>query len=103
MRSRILVGILLVIVLLILTSPSEENYYTWLKNEHGISCSDDESKQICLKVEGEQQKNIEWNSRHTQHVGVYTIYEDYYIDHEGNEIEIRGFGILNTFFKLKSK
>jgi hypothetical protein len=53
--------------------------------------------------DGQEELVLQWKSRHVQSAGVYSKYEDTYEDSEGNEVEIRAFGILKTFIDLGTK
>ncbi|RAP77230.1 hypothetical protein [Paenibacillus montanisoli] len=97
MKRKIIVIILVITVILFLTNPGDSKYESWLENNHGVSCTNDGIDIKCKQVK-ETEEIIEWRSRHVKHLGIYSIYDDYYENKKGEEIIIRAVGILNTFF-----
>lgn len=83
----------LLIVLLIITCPNEEDYYSWLSKNHNLSCEDFEYNQICHYNDEE----IEWHSKHVRSAGIFMQVKATYTNPNA-AIEIRTIGILNYFF-----
>ncbi|MHA0858085.1 hypothetical protein [Paenibacillus sp. CMAA1364] len=100
-KKTIILGTFIIIIFsLVLTNPRELDYSKWLEREHEINCSNDEQEWKCRKSDNNNVIELKWKSRHIQHIGIYSIYEDYYEDREGRETKIKAIGILKTFINL---
>lgn len=86
-------AIIVIIIFLFLTNPSESKYASWLENNYKISCTNDGHVLNCKQAK----EIIEWKSRYVTNYGIFSIYKDYYEDN-GEKIEIEAIGILNTFY-----
>ncbi|NOU70288.1 hypothetical protein GC098_02350 [Paenibacillus sp. LMG 31458] len=87
-------AIIVIIVYLFLTNPSESKYVSWLENNHEISCINDGLALNCKQAK----EIIEWKSRSVNDYGIFSIYRDYYEDKNGEKIEIKAIGILNIVY-----
>lgn len=87
-------AIIVIIIFLFLTNPSEAKYASWLENNHEITCINDGLTLNCKQAK----QIIEWKSRSVKDCGIFSIYRDYYEDKNGKNIEIKAIGILNTFY-----
>jgi hypothetical protein len=97
MKKKNLVSIgviILVIVFLFNSNPNESKYVSWLENNHSISCINDGLALNCKQ----DNKIIEWKSRSVKDYGFFSIYKDNYEDKNGEKIEIKAIGILNTVY-----
>ncbi|MCM3173033.1 hypothetical protein [Paenibacillus sp. MER 99-2] len=97
-RNVILV-VLFAILILVFTNPNEADYDQWLAEEHGIryTSSPEMGREYVMSKNGVDQK-IENRRGTIQHAGIYTIYDKHYTDAEGNDINIKAFGILKMLF-----
>lgn len=84
-----IIGVLL--ILLIVTCPNDDDYFEWLAKRHNISCKVEE-----LIVCNDNSKKIDWNSRHIKSAGIFMQVEDNYSD-MNTTYEIRAIGIFNSF------
>jgi hypothetical protein len=91
--SLIVLGLLL--ILLGVTCPDDDDYKAWLAERHEIFCEVGGPDQIIVCNRGEN--SVEWQSKHVRSLPFYMQVEDNYS--EGNKaFTIRAFGILNHFF-----
>ncbi|KQY84058.1 hypothetical protein ASD24_09700 [Paenibacillus sp. Root52] len=97
-RNIILV-VLFAILILVFTNPNEADYEQWLAEEHGIhyTSSPEMGREYVMSTNGVDQK-IEYRGGHIQHAGIYTFYDNRYTDADGNDINIKAFGILKMLF-----
>jgi hypothetical protein len=82
----------LIILLLIITCPSKEDYFEYLSKEYNISCLTAGDGSICQ----DNVKSIEWKSRHIQYAGIFIKVEDKY-SVSNTLYEIRTIGVFNMF------
>ncbi|MNC26909.1 hypothetical protein D3C75_750610 [compost metagenome] len=97
-RNVILV-VIFVILILVFTNPNEADYDQWLAEEYGIhyTNSPEMDREYVMSSNGVDQK-IEYREGHIQHAGIYTFYDKHYTDADGNDINIKAFGILKMLF-----
>lgn len=88
--SLSIIGIAL--LLLIVTCPTDEDYFEWLSNKHNISCITTGNGIVCK----DNNKNIEWKSRHIRNAGIFMLVEDEYSD-TNTIYKIKAVGILSVF------
>lgn len=103
MRRKVRITISVVVVILfsmIFTNPTKSDYTSWLREKHGIICTNDGLEINCKQLKDNNEIKINWMSGHVKNVGIYTIFEENYNDNDGNLIEIRGIGILKTLIDL---
>jgi hypothetical protein len=95
MIKRILSDLLLTfglaLVLLVVTCPSDDDYFVWLEKEYRIKCVDGN----CTREE----ETIDWQSRGVQSTGIYNRVKDNYRGPYGEKIEIKALGILGRYYK----
>lgn len=100
-KGRITIGVVVVILLcMIFTNPNKSDYTSWLREKHGIICTNNGLEINCKQLKDNNEIKINWMSGHVKNVGIYTIFEENYNDMDGNLIEIRGIGILKTLINL---
>ncbi|PWV97968.1 hypothetical protein DFQ01_11950 [Paenibacillus cellulosilyticus] len=87
-----LIGLGLLLFVLYITNPDEEDYKTWLADRYDISCPDDS---VFLCKQGSM--TIDWQSQHVESALLYTKVQEIYSDHD-TAIVIRAFGILGHFY-----
>jgi hypothetical protein len=86
------------IVVLFLTSPDEEKYVSWLKEQHGITCENNydcydhfNNKKITFRSQGVRDGYL-----------LFSLIDTTFIDEtQTNEREIKAIGILSTYFTIK--
>jgi len=95
-----IIVIVIIIVILAFTNPSRTDFYTWLESEHGIHVSYDVNEGTTYtQITNGQEKSLNFRSGHIQHVGIFTTYNETFMNAEGNEINIKATGVMNMFFK----
>ncbi|WP_373233408.1 hypothetical protein [Cohnella sp.] len=91
--SLMFLGLLL--LLLGVTCPDNDDYKAWLAERYEIFCEVGGPDQIILCNRGKN--SVEWKSKHVRSLLFYMQVEDNYS--EGNKVFIiRAFGIFNHFF-----
>ncbi|AQQ53341.1 hypothetical protein [Planococcus lenghuensis] len=94
-------GTLSIVVLgLMLTVPTADEFETWTADAQGITCDD--------PLEREAEFNCRHNdailsekSRHIRDSGLFMTAEKTYRDQDGNDITVRALGVFNTFVEME--
>ena len=101
MKLRYLFGLgILMLLLLIYTCPTDEDYREWLENKHGIACWNDGINSGCKKSQNGIEEPVYKVSSHTQHGMIYKKIRDRYRDEKGNIMEFHSFGMLKVIVDL---
>ncbi|SLK13211.1 MULTISPECIES: hypothetical protein [unclassified Paenibacillus] len=91
--------VVIIIVILAFTNPTRTDFYTWLESEYGIHVSYDINETTYTQITNGQERSLNFRSGHIQHVGIFTTYNETFMDAEGNEINIKAIGVMNMFFE----
>jgi hypothetical protein len=91
--------VVIILAILAFTNPSRTDFYTWLESEYGIHVSYDINETTYTQITNGQEKSLNFRSGHIQHVGIFTTYNEIFMDAEGNVINIKAIGVMNMFFK----
>ncbi|MGV2883679.1 hypothetical protein [Paenibacillus taichungensis] len=92
--------VVIIIVILAFTNPTRTDFNKWLESEHGIHVSYDVNAGTkYTQITNGQERSLNFRSGHIQHVGIFTTYNETFMDAEGNEINIKATGVMNMFFK----
>ncbi|MDH4616593.1 hypothetical protein [Brevibacillus sp. AY1] len=82
----------IVIIISIITCPTDDDYFEWLSDKYNISCTSTPKEMICK----ENTNEIEWNSRYIKSAGIYQKVEDNYSS--SNTIyEMKVIGLFGIF------
>ncbi|MGW7162391.1 hypothetical protein [Paenibacillus taichungensis] len=98
-KLPVVMGLVTLVVIMIITNPTRSDFYTWLESEYGIHVSYDINETTYTQITNGQEKSLNFRSGHIQHVGIFTTYNETFMDVEGNEINIKATGVMNMFFK----
>ncbi len=98
-RKILVMSLVILVVIMIITNPSRTDFYTWLESEHGIHVSYDINETTYTQITNGQERSLNFRSGHIQHVGIFTTYNETFMDAEGNEINIKAIGVMNMFFE----
>ncbi|OMF16644.1 hypothetical protein BK131_01200 [Paenibacillus amylolyticus] len=95
LRTGIVVLVVL-LVILVMTNPNEEDFVAWLASEHDIHFSYDvnEGRTFTQTIDGEGEK-LHFKGGHIRHMGIYSTYSYLFADNEEKEIQIEAVGIMN--------
>lgn len=98
-KLPVVMGLVTLVVIMIITNPTRSDFYTWLEREYGIHVFYDINETTYTQITNGQEKSLNFRSGHIQHVGIFTTYNETFMDVEGNEINIKATGVMNMFFK----
>lgn len=98
-RKILVMSLVILVVIMIITNPTRTDFYTWLESEYGIHVSYDINETTYTQITNGQEKSLNFRSGHIQHVGIFTTYNETFMDVEGNEINIKAIGVMNMLFK----
>lgn len=98
-RKILVMSLVTLVVIMIITNPTRTDFYTWLESEHGIHVSYDINETTYTQITNGQERSLNFRSGHIQHVGIFTTYNETFMDAEGNEINIKAIGVMNMFFE----
>lgn len=95
LRTGIVVLVVLLLIL-VMTNPNEEDFVAWLATEHDIhsSYNVNEGRTFVQKIDGEE-KTLHYKAGHIRHRGIYSTYSYRFADNEENEVQIEAVGIMN--------
>lgn len=98
LRKGIVVLVVL-LVILVMTNPNEEDFVAWLASEHDIHSSYDvnEGRTFTQTIDGEE-KTLHYKGGHILHMGIFLTYSYLFLDNEEKEIQIEAVGIMNMLF-----
>lgn len=92
MRRYIFLFIALILVVLVSTTPSSQDYHVYLKKEHGLNCEEKTDK--CIHAKFDMESEVV-HSLPIFMIATTTIFGD-----ENNKIRV--LGIFNHFFVLEN-
>jgi len=96
--KAIIFGVIILLIIMITTTPSHERFDKWVLQKHEISCEFDAYLgSICYKNE----ELIDFRSSHFRGAGLFASYEQNYRYENGERETFRTFGILGMLFKMK--
>ncbi|WP_146752090.1 hypothetical protein [Paenibacillus taichungensis] len=98
-KLPVVMSLVILVVIMIITNPTRTDFYTWLESEYGLHVSYDINETTYTQITNGQEKSLNFRSGHIQHVGIFTTYNETFMDVEGNEINIKATGVMNMFFK----
>jgi hypothetical protein len=98
-KLPVVMSLVTLVVIMIITNPTRTDFYTWLESEYGIHVSYDINETTYTQITNGQEKSLNFRSGHLQHVGIFTTYNEIFMDAEGNVINIKAIGVMNMFFK----
>ncbi|MDQ0657768.1 hypothetical protein [Paenibacillus sp. W2I17] len=98
LRTGIVVLVVLLLIL-VMTNPKEEDFVAWLASEHNIhsSYNVNEGRTFVQKIDGEG-RNLHVKGGHIRHMGIFSTYSYLFSDNEEKEIQIEATGIMNMLF-----
>ncbi|CAM4213742.1 hypothetical protein PAXY110619_01450 [Paenibacillus xylanexedens] len=98
LRTGIFVLVVL-LVILVMTNPNEEDFVAWLASEYDIHSSYDvnEGRTFTQTIDGEE-KTLHYKGGHIGHMGIFSTYSYRFADTEEKEIQIEAVGIMNMLF-----
>lgn len=100
MKKTLLIGLcvtLILIFILNISIPNDQKYIDWLLSEHGISCTSTNIMNDCTLMN--ENKPIDWKSRHVRNTGIYITTRDNFKDQEGNLYVVKSIGIMLKFYR----
>ncbi|MEK4661754.1 hypothetical protein MHH93_07665 [Priestia sp. FSL H7-0729] len=94
-----MVVLVVLIVILVMTNPNEEDFVAWLSSEHGIHASYNvnEGNTFTQTIDGDE-KRLHYKGGHIRHMGIFSTYSYLFSDHEEKEIRIEAVGIMKMIF-----
>ncbi|WP_339850442.1 hypothetical protein MKY42_08675 [Paenibacillus sp. FSL W7-1088] len=98
-KLPVVMGLVILVVIMIITNPTRTDFYTWLESQYGIHVSYDINETTYTQIMNGQEKSLNFRSGHIQHAGIFTTYNETFMDAEGKEINIKAIGVMNMFFK----
>lgn len=86
LRAGIVVLVVL-LVILVMTNPNEEDFVAWLASEHDIHASYDvnDGRTFTQTIDGEEKK-LHYKGGHIGHIGIFSTYSYRFADNKEKEI-----------------
>ncbi|GAB3068567.1 hypothetical protein [Virgibacillus ainsalahensis] len=100
-RKVFVAGIVMVIILIaimVFTTPTNAKFDKWILKENGIVCNDEGWNEKCIK----DNREIRSNSSHFRNAGIFASYEKNFEFDNGEQTTYRALGIFGNLFPMKN-
>lgn len=97
MLKLITIGLIILLSIMVISTPSQERFDTWILEEYEINCEIDKNfVDNCIKDE----KDINFMSSHFRNAGLFASYEKNYKYDNGETATLRTLGVLGTLIRM---